>query len=189
MPWAGMGCPFRAHGATVAKVCRMSPPAFIVRCLANALTCPCTSGPAYLPAKTPSASLPLSLGGSPRGRTHPGARPVLRLPIPGPPAKRPRPENSWHRGVNPYCPYIRKPDRLACLSPLQSPENSQNLLPRPHLPRFSPLPPPRPLPTPPPHDPRPLLYPRSPKANSFQQPLRPDHAGRRYGQCARGVQV
>ncbi len=30
----------------------------------------------------------------------------------------------------------------------------------------------RPLPTPPPHDPRPLLYPRSPKANSFQQVAR-----------------
>ena len=27
----------------------------------------------------------------------------------------------------------------------------------------------RPLPTPPPHDPRPLLHRRSPKANSFQQ--------------------
>ncbi len=105
---------------------------------------------------------------NPAGRRD--ARPVLRLPIPGPPDNRPRPENSWHRGVNPYCPYIRKPDRLACLSPLQSPENSQNLLPRPHLPRFSPLPPPRPLPTPPPHDPRPLLHRRSPKANSFQKP-------------------
>ena len=31
----------------------------------------------------------------------------------------------------------------------------------------------RPLPTPPPHDPRPLLQRRSPKANFFQKPCRP----------------
>jgi hypothetical protein len=45
----------------------------------------------------------------------------------------PLPENHWHRGTTPYCLVIRKPDRLACLSPLHPSENAKNLLPRPHF--------------------------------------------------------
>ena len=33
-------------------------------------------------------------------------------------------KTSWRGGTSPYCPYIRKPDRLPCLSPLQPPENA-----------------------------------------------------------------
>ena len=49
-------------------------------------------------------------------------------------AQPPLPETHWHRSTSPYGPFTSKPDRLACLSPLNPPEDDKNFLPRPHLP-------------------------------------------------------
>ncbi len=50
------------------------------------------------------------------------------------PSRIPLPEKHWHRGAIPYSPFIRKTDRLACLSPLHPPENAKNPLPMTHAP-------------------------------------------------------
>ena len=46
----------------------------------------------------------------------------------------PLPEKHWHRGTITYSPFISKPARLACFSPLHPLENAKNLLPMTHAP-------------------------------------------------------
>lgn len=84
-------------------------------------------------------------GNPPRWPTHPGAIPVLRLLIPGPPGTTPLSETPWPRGAKLYYPSTGSFILQTHFFPLSTPPTPKNILPKRHLhrPRLTHAPAPR----------------------------------------------